>query len=90
MGRSSWEIVGLMETFLLLVLQMSNWDNVANWARDRLRGTRMTSGLVGLEPPGAAPGPSFVKSSHFCHKVLCKERCKNRMRQHTGNNCALF
>lgn len=89
-GRSSWEIVGLMEMFLLLVLQMSNWDNVANWARDRLWGTRVTSGLVGLKPLGTAPGPCFVKSSHFCCKVLCKEKCKSKMRQHTGKNCALF
>lgn len=36
MGRISWEIVGFMETFLLLVLQMSNRENVANRARDRL------------------------------------------------------
>lgn len=64
-GRSSWENVGLMEMFLLLVLQMSNWENVANWARDRLWGARVTSGLVGLEPPGTAPGPCFVKRSHF-------------------------
>lgn len=89
-GRSSWEIVGLMETFFLLVLQMSNRDNVANWARDRLWGTGVTSDLVGLEPPGTAPGPCFVKSSHFCCRVLCKERCEGKMKQHAGNNCALF
>ena len=53
-GRSSQEMGGKMETFLLLVMQMFNWLGKRGRLRDRdrLRGARATSGCVGLEQPG--------------------------------------